>query len=237
MTSAPAVSSASVAVRRAARETTTVSGTSGAACTSWESSGRRPSESNTMRRGWRCTPSTRAVSCGSSASAVPIPTATASHSARQRWARVAARLARDPLRVAGLASRPCRRGVIADLNSTHGRPVRACLRKGWLSRRARAASSPSATIDLDALVAQDPQAAAGGLLGRVVGGDDDPADARLGDRVRARRRPALVAARLERDVHASRRAGPRRAAAASASRSACGPPTPRASPRPRPRRP
>ena len=34
--------------------------------------------------------------------------------------------------------------VIADLNSTHGRPVRARLRKGWLSNRARSASSPSA---------------------------------------------------------------------------------------------
>ena len=35
--------------------------------------------------------------------------------------------------------------VIADLNSTQGRPVRACLRNGWLSRRARSARSPSAT--------------------------------------------------------------------------------------------
>ena len=71
------------APRGAARETTTVSGTSGAACTSFESSGRRASESKTTRRGWRTTPSTRAVSCGSSASAVPIPTATASTAARQ----------------------------------------------------------------------------------------------------------------------------------------------------------
>src|SRR3712207_8480212 len=31
---------------------------------------------------------------------------------------------------------------------------------------------------VDPLVAQDPQAAPGGLLGRVVGGDDDPADPR-----------------------------------------------------------
>ena len=73
-------------VRGAARETTTVSGTSGAAATSCESSGSRAVESKTTRRGWRATPSMRAVSCGSSASAVPIPTATASHSARQRCA-------------------------------------------------------------------------------------------------------------------------------------------------------
>ena len=68
-----------------------------------------PVESNTTRRGWRATPSTRAVSCGSSASAVPMPTATASHSARQRCAEPAARLAGDPLRVAGARWRPCRR--------------------------------------------------------------------------------------------------------------------------------
>ena len=46
----------------------------------------------------------------------------------------------SPVSVATLPSR-----VMADLNSTHGRPVRACLRKAWLSWRARAASSPSAT--------------------------------------------------------------------------------------------
>ena len=46
-----------------------------------------------------------------------------------------------------------------------------------------------------------PGPAAGGLLGRVVGGDHDAGDAGLDDRVRARRRAAGVAARLERDVH------------------------------------
>src|SRR3569833_3377667 len=46
----------------------------------------------------------------------------------------------SPVRVATLPS-----SVIADLNSTHGRPVRACLRNAWLDRRARAASSPPAT--------------------------------------------------------------------------------------------
>ena len=170
MISAPATSSASTAVRGAARVTTTVSGTSAAPRTSWESSGRRASESNTIRRGWRVTPSMRAVSCGSSASAVPIPTTTASTSARQ-WCDRRRESSPEihfesPVRVATLPS-----SVIADLNSTHGRPVRACLRNGWLSSRARAASSPSAIVDLDALVAQDPEAAAGRLLRRVVGGD------------------------------------------------------------------
>ena len=97
-----------------------------------------------MRRGWRWTPSTRAVSSGSSASAVPMPTATASHSARQWWAsrREASPEIHllSPVRVATLPS-----SVIADLKSTYGRPVRACLRNGWLSSRALAASSPPAT--------------------------------------------------------------------------------------------
>jgi hypothetical protein len=87
ITSAPAASSASVASRDAARETTTVSGTSAAPRTSCESSGRRASESKTTRAGGRKSPSTRAVSSGSSASAVPIPTITASRSARQWCAR------------------------------------------------------------------------------------------------------------------------------------------------------
>ena len=128
-----------------------------------------------------------------------MPTTTASTDARQRCAswRLSSPLIHfeSPVRVATLPS-----SVIADLNSTHGRPTRACLRKAWLSSRALAASSPSATHDLDALVAQDPEAAPGGLLGGIVGGDHDAPDARLQDRLGARRRLALVAARLERHV-------------------------------------
>ena len=101
ITSAPAASSASAAsARRGARDDDGQRHLGGAG-TSWESSGRRASESNTIRRGWRWTPSMRAVSSGSSASAVPIPTATASHSARQWWASRRRGLAGDPLRVAG----------------------------------------------------------------------------------------------------------------------------------------
>ena len=120
------------------------SGVSGASETSFESSGRRAVESNTTRRGRRCTPSMRAVSCGSSASAVPMPTATASSDARQRWA--TARLPsldihfESPPWVATLPSR-----LIADLKTTSGRPVRACLRKAWFCSRARVASSPPDT--------------------------------------------------------------------------------------------
>ena len=171
--------------------------------------GSRASESKTTRRGWWWTFSTRAVSCGSSVSAVPMPIATASTDARQWCAR--SRLStpeihfESPSRVATLPS-----SVIADLKRTQGRPVRACLRKAWLSSRALCASSPSATSDLDALVAQDPEAAPGRLEGRVVAGDDDAADPRRQDRVGAGRRagPDGSTARARRT--ASPRRDPRR---------------------------
>ena len=161
---------------------------------------RQPAErSNTTRRGWRIAPSTRAVSSGSSASAVPIPTATASHSARQWWAR--SRLDspeihfESPPRVATLPS-----SVIADLNSTHGRPVRAYLRNGWFRSRARCGEIAVGEDHLDALVTEDPEPASARVLARVIGGDDHTADAGLLDRLGARRRPAVVAAGLQRYV-------------------------------------
>ena len=73
-----------------------------------------------------------------------MPTTTASTSARHwcAWRRLESPEIHfeSPVRVATLPS-----SVIADLKSTHGRPVRACLRKAWLASRARAASSPPAT--------------------------------------------------------------------------------------------
>ncbi len=72
-----------------------------------------------------------------------MPTTTASMCERQRCAR-----SRDispeihlesPVAVATLPS-----SDMADLKSTHGRPVRACLRNAWLSSRARRATSPPA---------------------------------------------------------------------------------------------
>ena len=128
-----------------------------------------------------------------------MPTITASTEARQRWA--SRRLCspeihfESPLRVATLPS-----SVIADLNSTHGRPTRACLRKAWFSSLRAGRQLAVGDHHLDALVAEDPEAAPGGLLGRVVGGDHDAADPGPQDRVGARRRLALVAAGLERDV-------------------------------------
>ncbi len=52
MTVIPAASKTSLSARGAARETTTMSGTSAAAATSWELRGSRASKSNTTRRGW-----------------------------------------------------------------------------------------------------------------------------------------------------------------------------------------
>ena len=96
-----------------------------------------------------------------------MPTTTASTEARQRWAssRLSSPLIHleSPVRVATLPS-----SVIADLNSTHGRPTRACLRNAWLSSRALVGELAVGEHHLDALVAQDAQAAAGGLLGGIV---------------------------------------------------------------------
>ena len=70
--------------------------------TSWESSGRRAvgveDDAARLARGRR---RSRAVSCGSSASAVPIPTATASTLGAPAVRAPARLLAGDPLRVAG----------------------------------------------------------------------------------------------------------------------------------------
>ncbi len=180
-TSAPAASSASVSERAAARDTHTVSGTCRRRATSWEEIGRRASESNTTRRGWRGSsagiPSGRAVSWGSSARAVPIPTTTASTDARQVWAsrRLSSPLihCESPARVATLPSR-----VIADLNSTHGRPTRACLRNGLVEQACAGGQLAVGDDHLDSLVAQDPKTPPRRLLGGVVGGHDHAARCR-----------------------------------------------------------
>ena len=199
ITSAPAISSASTAVRGAARVTTTVSGTSAAPRTSWESSGRRASESKTIRRGWRVTPSIR----GGQLRVVGQRGADPDHDRVDLGAPVvrepARVLARDPLRVAGAG-----RDLAVERHrrlEQHERAARARVLAERLVEQPRPRGELAVgDLDLDPLVAQDPEAAAGGLLGRVVGGDHDAGDAGLDDRVRARRRAAGVAARLERDV-------------------------------------
>ena len=103
--------------------------------------------------------------------------------------------------------------LTADFSVTSGRPVRACLRNGCTSEPRRGGLGAVGELDLDPLVAEDPGAAAGCLLGRVVAADHHPADPGREDRVGARRLAALVRAGLERDVE-------RRAAAAVVRRGA-----------------
>src|SRR3954471_22548772 len=113
---------------------------------------------------------------------------------------LAARQPRDPLRVAGW------RGDLAVERhrrlEQHPRPPGTrVLAEGLVDQPRAGGDLAVGDGDLDALVAQDPQPAAGGLLGRVVGADHHAGDPGGDDRVGARRRLAVVAARLERDVH------------------------------------
>ena len=144
-------------------------------------------------------PGIRAVSSGSSASAVPMPTATASHSARQWWARSRLDSPGDPLGVAAvggdLAVERHRR-----LEQDPGPAGAGALAKGLVEQPRAVGQIAVGEHHLDAVVAQDPQAAAGGVLGRVVGGDHHAQDPGLADRVGARRRAAVVAAGLQRHV-------------------------------------
>ena len=200
ITSTPADSSACMFVRVAAREQTMISGAFSIEATSFESSGRLASESKITRVGCFGTASTRAVSSGSSAVAVWIPTTTASTSARQRCAR--ARLDsfeihfESPAAVATLPS-----SVVATLKTTCGRPVSAVLAERLVEQPGLRRHGAVHDVDLDPLVAQDPEPASVRLRRRVVARDHDARDLRLQDRFRARRRPALVGARLDRHVH------------------------------------
>ena len=112
--------------------------------TSCESSGRRAVESKTTRRGWRCD----AVDARGQPRVVRERGADPDADRVDLGAPAVGELAaasqeihcESPARVATLPS-----SLIADLKSTHGRPVRACLRNAWFSAARGAASSPSAT--------------------------------------------------------------------------------------------
>jgi hypothetical protein len=56
-------------------------------------------------------------------------------------------------------------------------------------------------LHFDAAVAQAPRSSPGSLLRRIVGGDDDPADPGLENRLRAGRLATVVRTRLQRHVH------------------------------------
>ena len=112
---------------------------------------------------------------------------------------LAAPLARYPGRVAGGWRGPST--DIASFSVTSGRPVRACLRKGWFRQAGRGRLGAGGELDLDPAVAEDSRAPSGRLLSRVVGADHDPRDPGLEDRLRARRLAAVMGAGLERHVH------------------------------------
>ena len=118
-------------------------------------------------------------------------------------------LARDPLGVPGAG-----RDLAVERHrrlEQHERPPRARVLAERLVQEPRAGRQLAlGDVDLDALVAQDPEAAAGGLFGRVVGGDHDAREAGLEDRVRARRRAARCGSTARARRRASRRAGRRR---------------------------
>ena len=210
ITSAPAASSASVCSReRGARDDDGQRRARARRATSWESSGSRPSESNTTRRGWRATPvdargelrvvGQRGADPDDDGVALGAPVVRAQPRG----------LARDPLRVAGAG-----RDLAVERHrrlEQHVRAARARVLAERLVEQPRAHRRLAVgDHDLDALVAQDAEPAAGRLLRRVVGGDDDARDAGLDDRVGARRRLPVVAARLQRDVQRRARAGPPR---------------------------
>ena len=193
-----------------------------------------PGESKTTRSGCRAPSTSRAVSSGSSASTVPMPTAIASDSARQRW--TSSRLSSPEIQ--GESPGGGRGAAVEGHRQLQGDQRQAgagVLAEGLVEEPGRGRLLAGGEGDLDAAVAEDPGAAAGGLLGGVVGGDHDPRDPGLEDRVDARRLAALVRAGLERHVH--RRPGgvarPARRQSASAARSACSPPSSAWKPSPR----
>ena len=88
--------------------------------------------------------------------------------------------------------------LTAILATTNGRRATTLVTNTSFWRRASASRTP--TVDLDAVIAQVGEAAAGDLRIRILHRRDDAADAGVGDRDRAGPGAAGVAARLERAV-------------------------------------
>ena len=113
---------------------------------------------------------------------------------------LAAALAGDPGRVAGRG----RGGAVErhrQLQRHQRQPGAGVLAERLVEEPGGGRLRPGRELDLDAAVAEDPGAAPGGLLGRVVGADHDPRDPGLEDRVGAGRLAAVVGAGLEGHVH------------------------------------
>ena len=208
---------------------------------SCESSGRRAWRSKTTRSGWRAPSTSRAVSRGSSASTVPMPTAIASDSARQRWTR--SRLSGPEIQ--GESPGGGRGAAVEGHRQLQGDQRQAgagVLAEGLVEEARRGRLLAGGELDLDAAVAKDPgprpaafsEGSSEAITTRAMPG--------LEDRVDAGRLAPLVGAGLERHVHRrpgrvvaararSRRAPPARRAGRRARRG-----SPRRSPRRRGRR-
>ena len=162
------------------------------------SSRSRPSGSGprekTSRRGWPFGVSTsRASSRGRSARAVPPPTATASTCARSSWTSAAALLAGHPALAGHDDASVERRRHLVD----HERPPVAHPRPPGLVLDARLPRVDE--LDVDPVRAQ-PLLATRSLRVRVARAEDDALDTGGEDRLGARRRRAVMRARLERHV-------------------------------------
>ena len=147
----------------------------------------------------------RTSRAGSSVSAVPMPTTTASLKLRSRCAssRAAAPVIHRARR-SKAAILPS--SVMAHLSVTCGRRRSIAVKNARLAARASASRQPSG--DLDAGRAERRGSTAAHPRVRVGDGDHDPPDARGEDGLDARLRSAVMVAGLERDVE-RRPASPR----------------------------
>jgi hypothetical protein len=75
------------------------------------------------------------------------------------------------------------------------------LAEGLIQQARRGRLLTGRKLDLDPAVAQDPRPPSSGLLTRIVGGDHDPRDPRLENRLGARRLTALMSTGLQCHVH------------------------------------
>ncbi len=123
------------------------------------SSGSRASASNTTRRGWRYTPSTRAVSSGSSDMRGADPHGHGVALGAPAVGACAAGVAGDPLRVAAAG-----RDLAVERHRRLPHDQRPAglrvLAERLVDEAGRRAAGAVADVDRDALVAQDPEAAA-----------------------------------------------------------------------------
>ena len=131
----------------------------------------------------------------------PDPDADGVHLRAPAVHELAALLTRDPLRVAGLGrDLPVEAHRRLEHRRAGGPCGRACGTAGSAAGRRATPRRPRPRTSMPSS-RRMPRPAPGGLVGRVVGCHHDALDAGVHDRVGAGRRPAVMAAGLERHVH------------------------------------